>query len=122
MKGESTSTPDTPIKIKLVAPPLYVVVTTAVQKEAGIKALNVAIEAIKLEIESFKGELSVKVQPRTVHERDEKELSSLFEKLARQNAEVPGDDDEEGEETAATVEGAAEAPQEKEDEEGETDD
>jgi len=98
IKGESTSTPDTPIKIKLVAPPLYVVVTTAVQKDAGIKAINVAIEAIKQEIESYRGELHVKVEARTVHERDERELSSLFERLAKENSEVPGDDGEEGEE------------------------
>jgi len=82
----------------LVAPPLYVVVTTADQKDAGIKALNVAIEAIKQEIEVYKGELHVKVEARTVHERDERELSSLFEKLAKQNTDVPGD--EEGEEGA----------------------
>jgi len=100
ISGEATSTVDTPIKIKLVAPPLYVVVTTAVQKEAGITALNVAIKAIKLEIEKYKGELTVKVEPRTVHERDERELSSLFERLARENAEVPGDEEgEEGEES-----------------------
>jgi len=96
-KGEATSTPDTPIKIKLVAPPLYVVVTTSVQKDSGIKALFVAIEAIKQEIEASKGELHVKVEPRTVHERDERELSNLFERLARQNAEVPGDEEGESE-------------------------
>lgn len=94
-KGEASSTPDSPVKIKLVAPPLYVVVTTSVQKETGIKAINVAIEAIKEELAKYKGELTVKVEARTVHERDEKELTSLFERLAKENSEVPGDDDEE---------------------------
>jgi len=108
INGEATSTVDTPIKIKLVAPPLYVVVTTAVQKEAGIKALNVAIEAIKQEIEKYKGELTVKVEPRTVHERDERELSSLFERLARENAEVPGDEEGEQEGEESEGEGPAE--------------
>jgi len=102
-KGEATSTESSPIKIKLVAPPLYVVVTTSVQKESGIKALDTAIQAIKEEIEVYKGELKVKVEPRPVHDRDEKELSTLFEKLARDNAEVPGDDEEEGEDTTATT-------------------
>lgn len=95
--------------------------TTAAQKEIGFQALNRAIDAIREELAKSKGELTVTVevrttrvfivvvqhadqnfaQPRTVHERDEKELSSLLDKLARENAEVPGDDDassEEGEE------------------------
>jgi len=66
-KGEETSTDEAPIKIKLVAPPLYVVVTTSIQKETGIKALNVAIDAIKAQITKSKGDLNVKVAPRTVH-------------------------------------------------------
>jgi len=120
IKGEATSTKDASIKIKLVAPPLYVVVTTAVQKEIGFKALNVAIEAIKQEIESFKGELHVKVEPRTVHERDEKEFATLLDKLARANAEVPGDSDEEEGGENTTPAGNAQAPEEEgDDEEGE---
>eukprot|EP01118_Nematostelium_gracile_P016326 TRINITY_DN6730_c0_g3_i1.p1 TRINITY_DN6730_c0_g3~~TRINITY_DN6730_c0_g3_i1.p1 ORF type:complete len:302 (+),score=130.66 TRINITY_DN6730_c0_g3_i1:61-906(+) len=98
VKGEATSTPQTPIKIKLVAPPLYVVETTSVQKDTGITALNGAIEAIKTVITSFKGECTVKVEPRAVYERDEKELTNLFEKLAGQNAEEEGSDAEEEEE------------------------
>jgi len=119
IKGESTSTATSRIKIKLVAPPLYVVVTTAIQKEAGIKALNVAIEAIKKEIESFKGDLRMKVEPRTVHERDEKELTSLFAKLAKENAEVNGDDD--AEEGAGEENGTAVTDEDVEDEEGAAD-
>jgi len=91
-KGEELSTNVAPIKIKLVAPPLYVVVTTAVQKETGIQAVDRAIEAIKAEIKKRGGDLTVRVAARTVHERDERELSSLMEKLARENEEVPGDD------------------------------
>jgi len=116
IKGEATSTVSSPIKIKLVAPPLYVVVTTAIQKDAGMKALHVAIEAIKKEIEIFKGDLHIKVEPRTVHERDEKELTSLFAKLAKENAEVNGDDD--GEEGVGEENGTAVTDEDVEDEEG----
>jgi len=100
VKGEATSTPQAPIKVKLVAPPLYVVETTSVQKDTGIQALNTAIDAIKNDISSFKGECTVKVEPRAVYERDEKELSNLFEKLARANLgeEEGSGDEEEGDE------------------------
>jgi len=95
-KGQLTSTEECPIKIKLVAPPLYVAVTTAIQKDLAIKALNTAIEAISVEIKKFKGDLEVKIAPRTVHERDERELSSLLNRLERENQDKP--EEEEGEE------------------------
>jgi len=98
MKGQSTSTEDCPIQIKLVAPPLYVVVTTAIQKDLAIKALNVAIEAISTEIKKFKGELEVKIAPRPVHERDERELSSLLDRLEKEKNEQPEEGEEEEEE------------------------
>jgi len=92
-KGEQTSKPEAQVKIKLVAPPLYVAVTSSVNKDVAIKGLNLAIEAIKEEITKSKGEIVIKVAPRTVHERDERELASLMEKLERQNKDVDGDND-----------------------------
>jgi len=93
-KGEETSTPEAPIKIKLVAPPLYVVVTTSLNKEIAIKGVNIAIEAVKQQIVKSGGDLSIKVAARTVHERDERALSSLMEKLEKENADRPADDQE----------------------------
>jgi len=94
-KGEETSTNPPPgyIKIKLVAPPLYVVVTTSTNKDLGMKAVDRAIEAIKEEIKKHKGDLTVRVAARPVHERDDRELTSLMEKLARENEEVAADSD-----------------------------
>jgi len=92
-KGEETSTELAPIKVKLVAPPLYVVVTQSIQKDAAIKALDNAIVAIKDEILKHKGDLGVKIAPRVVNATDENELQKLIDKLEEQNKEVPGDDD-----------------------------
>mmetsp|Transcript_24049 Transcript_24049/g.33720 ORF Transcript_24049/g.33720 Transcript_24049/m.33720 type:complete len:333 (+) Transcript_24049:98-1096(+) len=103
-KGEEASTPDCPVKVRLVAPPLYVVVTTSLVKETGIKALNAAVESIGQQIKKSKGELIVKVAPRTVQERDEKEFANMLEKLEKQNTDVPGDDDESGEEEGSSDE------------------
>jgi len=72
---------------------LYVIVTTSLQKDVGIKALFASIELIKEEILKRKGQLVVKVAPRTVHERDEKELTSLMAKLERQNRDQAEDED-----------------------------
>jgi len=91
-KGEQ-SAGDQSVKIKLVAPPLYVAVTTSSQKDLGIQQLLKAIDAIKEEITKYRGEVVVKAAPRTVHERDELELQSLLKKLEIENREVGGDDD-----------------------------
>lgn len=91
--GEAAGTEECPIKIKLVAPPLYVITTASLQKKVGIEALNVALRKVKEEIVSRKGKFVVKVEPRTVSEKDEKMLSSMMSELENANKEVEGDSD-----------------------------
>lgn len=91
--GEAAGTADCPIKIKLVAPPLYVVTTASLQKKKGIDALTVALDVVKKEITKRKGKYVLKVEPRTVSEKDDKMLSSMMTELENANREVAGDDD-----------------------------
>jgi translation initiation factor 2 subunit 1 len=93
--GEATSTEQSGIKVKLVAPPLYVVTTQALDKQQGMDALNAALEAIRVEILKRNGKFSVKVAPRTVSDRDDKILSKLMDQLESQNREISGDEEEE---------------------------
>ncbi|MCO5573905.1 hypothetical protein L7F22_027680 [Adiantum nelumboides] len=96
-KAEAAGTPDCPVKIKLVAPPLYVLTTQTLDKEQGIAVLNVAIKACTKEIEKHKGKLSVREAPRAVSERDDRLLQEQMQKYAAANDEVNGDDDEDDE-------------------------
>ncbi len=91
--GEACGTEECPIKIKLVAPPLYVVTTSSLQKATGIKALNHALGEVKAEIAKRKGKFVVKVEARTVSDKDDKMLSSMMTELENQNRQVDGDDD-----------------------------
>lgn len=93
--GVAMGTTDLQVKIKLVAPPLYVMLCSALDKTAGIKLLNDAIDVMRDDIRASKGELQVKVAPRAVDERDDKLLSNLMSTLEQQNQEVDGDVDEE---------------------------
>jgi len=79
--------------IKLVAPPLYVMVGVYLDKDYGISQLNHAIEVVKEELVKGKGELVVKVAPRAVNERDDQELLDILSRLESSNQEVSGDDD-----------------------------
>mmetsp|Transcript_6508 Transcript_6508/g.17410 ORF Transcript_6508/g.17410 Transcript_6508/m.17410 type:complete len:304 (+) Transcript_6508:79-990(+) len=94
--GEATSTESCPIRIKLVAPPLYVVTTSVLEKKDGYDALERALDAIKSEIAKRGGKFSVKVAPRTVSDREDKLLSKLMDQLESQNKEISGDDSASG--------------------------
>ncbi|WCJ37646.1 eukaryotic translation initiation factor 2 alpha subunit [Euphorbia peplus] len=97
-KAEAAGNKDCPVKIKLVAPPLYVLTTQTLDKEQGITILTKAIEACTEVIEQQKGKLVVKEKPRAVSERDEKNLVEQMAKLMNDNEEKVGDDDSEEEE------------------------
>ncbi|CAO2824841.1 unnamed protein product [Amaranthus hypochondriacus] len=97
-KAEAAGTNDCPVKIKLVAPPLYVLTTQTLDKEQGIATLNKAIVACTEEIERHKGKLVVKDAPRTVSEIDDKLLREQMDNLSKMNEEANGDSDSEEEE------------------------
>ncbi|CAA6672881.1 unnamed protein product [Spirodela intermedia] len=97
-KAEAAGNDDCPVKIKLVAPPLYVLTTQTLDKEQGISILTEAIQACTKEIDKHKGKLSVKEAPRAVSERDDKLLAEHMAKLRAANEEVSGDEGSEEEE------------------------
>ncbi|XP_010917533.1 eukaryotic translation initiation factor 2 subunit alpha homolog [Elaeis guineensis] len=97
-KAEAAGNDDCPVKIKLVAPPLYVLTTQTLDKEQGITILSNAIKACTEEIDRHKGKLVVKEAPRAVSERDDKLLAEHMAKLRSANEEVDGDEDSEEEE------------------------
>ncbi|GAB2239240.1 hypothetical protein Droror1_Dr00025153 [Drosera rotundifolia] len=97
-KAEAAGSNDGPVKIKLVAPPLYVLTTQTLEKEQGIAILNKAIKACTEEIEKYKGKVTLKEEPRAVSERDDKMLVDTMNKLNDDNKEISGDEDSEEEE------------------------
>ncbi|KAJ2701775.1 hypothetical protein FB645_004534 [Coemansia sp. IMI 203386] len=92
--GEDVSTENTPIKIRLIAPPQYTMSTTSVDKQADLMLMEKAIEEIRKVIVEEGGSLKVIMGPKAVSENEEKELQDFMERAERENAEVDGDDDE----------------------------
>lgn len=91
--GEQASTKESPIKIKLIAPPLYVMMTTALNKQEGLQTVENAIEVVrKVLVEKPGGRLEVKEKPRVTSQQDEHALKSLMERMEHENREV-GDDE-----------------------------
>lgn len=95
LAGESAGTQDAPVKIKLIAPPMYVMTCMTTDKDLGLETLNAAIETVKASIEANKGSLDVKMAPKAVTLREETELQAMLDRLALEQEEVDGDAPEE---------------------------
>ena len=61
LAGEKMSTEQCPIKVKLVAPPLYVVVANTLDKDIGLATVRSGVDKIREVVESFGGELNIKM-------------------------------------------------------------
>lgn len=90
-KGMALSTENCAIKIKLIAPPIYVLSTMTLEKEAGIGLLDRCIDVIRTTITEKGGKMDVKMAPRAVSLREETELQDMMDRLAMENEEVDGD-------------------------------
>lgn len=95
--AESVSTEETKVQVKLVAAPLFVVLTNALDKNVGVKMLEDAIAQVSKSIKEQGGNLVVKTSPRAQSEQDDLELQRMMEKAEAENLEVSGDEDEEEE-------------------------
>ena len=88
---------NTQIKIKLISPPIYVLSTMTLEKDAGIALLNKAIDTIKETIEKHGGKMDVKMAAKAVSVKDESELQALMDQYALENEDVDGDAGEDDE-------------------------
>lgn len=107
-QGLKLTTEDLPIKINLIAPPLYVVTMTTLDKDGALDAISKANSAIKENIENNNGSFVVKMEPKVVTDTDEAELSKELERLEQMNAEIDGDDSPDEEESGDEDEGEEE--------------
>ncbi|KOB55880.1 EIF2 alpha subunit, partial [Operophtera brumata] len=86
--GLALSTIDLPIKINLIAPPLYVMTTSTPEKTDGLKALQDAIDQIRETITAAGGVFNIQM---------------AMERAEAENAEVAGDSAEEDEEQGTSA-------------------
>lgn len=93
--GIACGTNNSPIKIRLIAPPIYVLSTMTLEKEAGIALLQKAIDTILEKISKEGGKMDVKMAPKAVSLKEETELQAMMERLELENREVEGDEPEE---------------------------
>lgn len=64
-------------KINLIAPPLYVVTATCLDRDEGLQALRNVIEKIKQGIERYRGIFKIKMEPKVVTDIDDATLKVI---------------------------------------------
>mmetsp|Transcript_11705 Transcript_11705/g.17646 ORF Transcript_11705/g.17646 Transcript_11705/m.17646 type:complete len:332 (+) Transcript_11705:77-1072(+) len=89
--GMALSTENSQIKCKLIAPPIYVLSLTTLDKDSGLALLNKAIDVINSSITSMGGKMEVKMAPKVIGDREESELKAMMDRLALENEEIDGD-------------------------------
>ncbi|CAO1422999.1 unnamed protein product [Diamesa tonsa] len=105
LSGLELSTEEIPIKINLIAPPLYVMTTSTTEKADGLKALEVSIAKIKETILGLGGHFAIQMAPKVVTAIDEADLARRMERAEAENAEVSGDEDEDENEEGIKFDG-----------------
>lgn len=88
MKAAQMSTTEIPLDIRLIAPPLYVLLSNATDKNGAIERMEKAIQVIQESIESEGGKVEVQMKPKAVSESDELELEALMKRVQKENQEV----------------------------------
>lgn len=71
MAGLAASTEDVEIKIKLIAPPAYALVTTCIDKTIGMKKIEESMQLIEKKIIELKGNFVIKTKAEVVGADDE---------------------------------------------------
>ncbi|OON19395.1 eukaryotic translation initiation factor 2 alpha subunit [Opisthorchis viverrini] len=91
--GLELNSEELPIRINLIAPPLYVLTAQTMEWAEGLEHLNKILETIRTSIESQGGSFKIQQAPRLVSDTDEADLRRHMAELEEANREVSGDED-----------------------------
>merc|ERR1711915_474190 len=92
--GIAVGNPEIPIKINLIAPPVYVMTCSTPERTKGLALLNEGCKVVEEKIKASGGNFAIQMAPKVVTATDEDELAARI-KRAEEKAEVDGDDDDE---------------------------
>merc|ERR1719189_2475238 len=95
--GMALSTTEVPIKINLIAPPLYVMTASTPERQDGLQLLTEGCRVVEEKIKAAGGNFTMQMAPKVVAATDEEELAARIKKADEENQEVDGDDDDEEE-------------------------
>merc|ERR1712113_1295453 len=92
--GIAVGNPEIPIKINLIAPPVYVMTCSTPERAEGLALLNEGCKVVEEKIKASGGNFAIQMAPKVVTATDEDELAARIRRAEEENAEVEGDDDD----------------------------
>jgi len=92
--GMAVGTEEIPIKINLIAPPVYVMTCSTPEKAEGLALLTEGCRVVEEKIKAAGGNFAIQMAPKVVTATDEDELAARIKKAEEENLEVDGDDDD----------------------------
>jgi len=93
--GMCVGTEEIPIRINLIAPPVYVMTCSTPEKAEGLALLTKGCQVVEEKIKKVGGNFAIQMAPKVVTATDEDELAARIKKAEEENQEVDGDDDDE---------------------------
>ncbi|XP_021370743.1 eukaryotic translation initiation factor 2 subunit 1-like [Mizuhopecten yessoensis] len=91
-KGLELTTGESPVKIHLISPPVFVVSTSTVDWQAGISKVTAVLDVIKASITEEGGLYHTDRQPSVINDTDEIYLARRLQELEVENREISGDE------------------------------
>jgi len=96
IEGQKCSTEEMPIKINLIAAPLFVITTQTLERTEGLAAVSTALERIKDKIEAAGGSFKSIMEPKVVTDLDEEEIKRKMELMELEGDESDEQEDDDG--------------------------
>ncbi|KAF1741366.1 hypothetical protein MXB_46 [Myxobolus squamalis] len=90
---ELSKSTQTPVKINLIAPPIYMISTMVVDRIEGLDVMNKVVDKIKEEILSKNGYFNLKLAPKIVSDIEEAQRIKQLEEIEKANELIDGDDE-----------------------------
>jgi translation initiation factor 2 subunit 1 len=103
MEGEKLSTPDIPIKFRVIGSPLYECTTTTINKAEGLKLVGNALKVVESSIKLREGNFLLQTKPSVLGDIAEKGLQQQIEDKVKNIDEESDEEQEEG--IIANIEG-----------------
>merc|ERR1711937_668363 len=85
--GIAAGNPEIPIRINLIAPPVYVMTCSTPDKADGLAVLTEGCKAVEEKIKGSGGNFVMQMAPKVVTATDEDELAARIRKAEEENAE-----------------------------------
>ncbi len=96
LEGEKLSTPEIPIKFRVIGSPIYECTTTTINKAEGIKLVGNALKAVESSIRLREGNFLLQTKPQVIGDTTEKSLHQQLEDKVKDIVEDSDEEQEEG--------------------------